>query len=216
MPQDAAFHIYDPDNLDLLRDMGVELVSFSPLKDRQLPPDIDGLYFGGGHPELLARELHANFALRDTIIDGINDGMPLLAESESIFYFARRLEAGREGMFPMLGLIPGDGVTRYQDRSPRYVQLTAEQSGLLGKRGTTIKASLPQRLRLTESGRSFRIKDQSGEVYRDIFMSKTVCFSQPSLHFYSNVDFAENFVRACVAYAEKRRARGPSLNTWSF
>ena len=52
MPQDAAFHIYDPDNLDLLRDMGAELVSFSPLKDRQLPPDIDGLYFGGGHPEL--------------------------------------------------------------------------------------------------------------------------------------------------------------------
>ena len=43
--------------------------------------------------------------------------MPLLAESE-YFYFARRLEAGREGMFPMLGLIPGDGVTRYQIEVP--------------------------------------------------------------------------------------------------
>ncbi|HHX36839.1 MAG TPA: hypothetical protein GX717_02540 [Clostridiaceae bacterium] len=217
IPMDAAFHIYDPDNLDLLTDMGAEIVQFSPLRDRQLPPDLDGLYFGGGHPELLARDLHANVSLRDMIVHMINDGMPVLAESEGIYYFAQRIEsAGGAGMFPMLGLIPGDGIARYQDKSPRYCRLTAEQGGLLGPRGMEIKASLPQRLKLTQAGRSFRIKDQRGTVYRDIFMSKTVCFSQPALRFYSNVDMAEHFVRACSAYADERQTRGPSINAWSF
>ena len=53
--RDAAFSFYYEDNLDLLRELGAETVSFSPLMDRSLPHSLDAIYLGGGYPELHAQ-----------------------------------------------------------------------------------------------------------------------------------------------------------------
>ena len=58
---DAAFCFYYRDNLALLEAAGAELVSWSPLDDTVLPA-VDGLYFGGGYPELYGATLAANRA----------------------------------------------------------------------------------------------------------------------------------------------------------
>ena len=50
--QDEAFCFYYQDSLDLLTELGAELLPFSPLHDEILPDDIDGLYLGGGYPLL--------------------------------------------------------------------------------------------------------------------------------------------------------------------
>ena len=57
--RDAAFCFYYRDNLALLEDAGAELVYWSPLRDSVLPT-VDGLYFGGGYPELYGATLAAN------------------------------------------------------------------------------------------------------------------------------------------------------------
>jgi cobyrinic acid a,c-diamide synthase len=63
---DEAFHFYYEDNLRRLEQLGAELVRFSPLRDARLP-DVDGLYFGGGYPELHAEALSQNRAMRQDV-----------------------------------------------------------------------------------------------------------------------------------------------------
>ena len=72
---DAAFAFYYADNLALLRAHGAELVHFSPLTAAELPV-CDGLYLGGGYPELHARELSANEAFRSRLAAAIAGGLP--------------------------------------------------------------------------------------------------------------------------------------------
>ena len=55
--RDEAFCFLYEDNLDALRQSGAELVFFSPLRDKSLPPDVHGLYLAGGYPELPPRAL---------------------------------------------------------------------------------------------------------------------------------------------------------------
>ena len=65
--QDRAFCFYYQDSLDVLRRMGAELVPFSPLTDAALPEDIQGLYLGGGYPELYAAQLSDNLSMRQSV-----------------------------------------------------------------------------------------------------------------------------------------------------
>ncbi len=63
---DEAFHFYYEYNLHLLKSLGAELVYFSPISDRRLP-DVNGLYIGGGYPEIHAEALSANVSMREQI-----------------------------------------------------------------------------------------------------------------------------------------------------
>ncbi len=103
---DQAFHFYYPDNLHHLRRAGFELVEFSPIKDRKLPEKIDWLYIGGGFPEVFARELSANSAMRGAVRGFAESGGRIYAECGGFMYLCRSLidNDGRE--FPMCGVLP--------------------------------------------------------------------------------------------------------------
>jgi cobyrinic acid a,c-diamide synthase len=107
--RDAAFSFLYPDNLDLLRAMGAELVFFSPLVDKTLPT-VDAIYLPGGYPELHLTCLSANEGMHRALHDHHRAGRPLYAECGGMLYLLQSL-ADKEGhRAPMAGLLPGEAV----------------------------------------------------------------------------------------------------------
>ena len=76
--RDVAFQFYYEENLELLRAAGAALVFWSPL-DAVALPDVDGLYFGGGYPELHAAALASNAPVNKAIRQFVEAGKPLYA-----------------------------------------------------------------------------------------------------------------------------------------
>jgi cobyrinic acid a,c-diamide synthase len=104
--QDAAFNFYYRDNLDLLQQLGAELVPWSPLHDAELPPDIQGLYLGGGFPEMFARSLAENETMRAAVRAAIRAGLPTYAECGGLMYLCDRLIDFSHHSFEMVGVLP--------------------------------------------------------------------------------------------------------------
>ncbi|MBU2537168.1 MAG: cobyrinate a,c-diamide synthase, partial [Proteobacteria bacterium] len=104
--KDRAFCFYYQDNFDLLRAAGAELVFFSPLEDHCLPEGLDGLYLGGGYPELYARELSGNLGMRQAINDWAESGKVLYAECGGFMYLTEGIAGDDVGVLPMAGVFP--------------------------------------------------------------------------------------------------------------
>lgn len=89
--RDNAFCFYYEDSLDAVREMGGELVPFSPITDGALPENIDGLYLGGGYPELYAKELGENASMRASVRAALERGLPCIAECGGFMYLTEAI-----------------------------------------------------------------------------------------------------------------------------
>ncbi|HLO88336.1 MAG TPA: cobyrinate a,c-diamide synthase [Nostocaceae cyanobacterium] len=105
---DRAFNFYYQDNLDLLQKLGAELVFWSPLQDKQLPENIQGLYFGGGFPEVFAAELAEKTNTLKAIKNAILAGMPTIAECGGLMYLCEKVIDFEGKSWPMVGILPTD------------------------------------------------------------------------------------------------------------
>jgi len=119
--RDRAFGFYYSDDLEALARAGAELLFFDTLRDARLP-SVDGLFIGGGFPEVYMHELEANTALRREILAAIEAGMPAYAECGGLMYLARSL-SWRGDTRRMVGAIPGDVVMRERPVGRGYVRL---------------------------------------------------------------------------------------------
>jgi len=105
--RDKAFGFYYPEDLAALRAAGAELLPFDTLRDARLPAALDGLFIGGGFPEMFMSELQANTSLRADIAAAIDAGLPTYAECGGLMYLARSLRwQGRSCR--MVGAIAAD------------------------------------------------------------------------------------------------------------
>ncbi|QSH41832.1 cobyrinate a,c-diamide synthase [Lentisphaerota bacterium ZTH] len=116
---DKAFNFYYEDNLDMLRDNGFELVRFSPLIDETLPEDLNGIYIGGGFPEVFARVLSANTSMRQAIKDFACNGGFIYAECGGYMYLTNEIK-NSDGTFPMCGIINANASMGKRMRSLGY------------------------------------------------------------------------------------------------
>ncbi len=119
--RDRAFGFYYADDLDALEAAGATLVPFDTLADARLP-EVDGLYIGGGFPEMFAPQLAANAALREALRRALAAGLPAYAECGGLMYLSRTLTVAGHA-YPMVGAIPGDVVMNERPVGRGYVHL---------------------------------------------------------------------------------------------
>ena len=119
--RDKAFGFYYPDDLLALQAAGAELVTVNALQDSALPA-VDGLFIGGGFPEVFMPELQANAALRSNIRDAIEAGLPVYAECGGLMYLARTLR-WKDQQVDMVGALPVDVLMHERPVGRGYVTL---------------------------------------------------------------------------------------------
>ncbi|NEN96994.1 MAG: cobyrinate a,c-diamide synthase, partial [Moorea sp. SIO3I7] len=134
---DRAFSFYYQDNLDSLEQLGAELVYWSPLTDTTLPPDIQGMYFGGGFPEVFAEQLAENTSARESVRTAIESGMPTYAECGGLMYLGEQITDFDGKSWSMVGVLPTVTVMG-KSLTLGYRQATALVDGPLLPVGATV------------------------------------------------------------------------------
>jgi cobyrinic acid a,c-diamide synthase len=204
---DRVFHFYYPENIEALKAAGAELVLIDSLKDRL--PEIDGLYIGGGFPELFLEALETNGVLRREIKEAVESGLPVYAECAGLMYLCRAME-GQDRSYDMVGVLPGRVKMSERPQGHGYVVAEVVGANPLFSRGFVLRGHEFHHSRLFPSGDLeyvYRIKrgqgiqgTSDGIVYKNLFASYV------HLHALGTPEWAPAFVS--LALREKGKSRG--------
>ena len=199
--RDEAFCFYYPDNLELLEQAGATLVFFSPLHDPHLPPDLHGLYLGGGYPEVHAQTLAANTTMRQEMKDFIQDGRTVYAECGGLMYLTQGIRDVEGHDFPMVGIYPTIVRMRSRLSALGYAEVAIPPTnGLfpaLRVRGHEFHYSeLVPDLAVKQARTLYQVRQRAaGAVRPEGYVYKRCLASYIHLHFGSNPTFARQLVR---------------------
>lgn len=202
--QDPAFSFYYADNLELLTQAGAELIPWSPLQDSDLPPNIQGLYFGGGFPEVFATQLAENLPARQAVKSAIAAGMPAYAECGGLMYLCQQIVDFEQQTWAMVGILPTTAVMGGR-LTLGYRQAIAQQASPLFPTGTKVYGHEFHRSTLTTTPNpalfhSWRYDQSQPETAKqEGWRSHQVHASYLHLHWGATPEIPARFVRACRA-----------------
>lgn len=204
---DPAFCFYYPDNLDALTAAGAELMMFSPLADSCLPEGLDGLYLGGGYPELHAETLAANRQMRSQILAYSRKGMPIYAECGGLMYLCQELTDMDGRIYPMTGCFPFATRMLKRLKTLGYREITLKRGTLLGQAGSQIRGHefhYSEIIPPVDVPTIYTVSSRAGASQADEgFQTGNTLGSYIHLHFGSQPDAAAAFVRTCAEYSRK-------------
>lgn len=136
---DAAFSFYYPTSLQYLERLGAELVHFSPLTDKELPSDIDGIILGGGFPEMFLDALSENREMLTEMKQAADDGMPIYAECGGLMYLCESVTDFAGTRYPLTGIVPATTQMEKKLQRVGYVTATAQQDSIIATKGATLR-----------------------------------------------------------------------------
>lgn len=199
--RDEAFCFYYEDNLRLLAECGARLVFFSPLHDRKLPDDCQGLLFGGGYPELYAERLSKNVSMRRAVRRAAKSGMPVVAECGGFLYLHEGLTDKGGRRYEMAGVVSGECFDAGRLVRFGYVEMEERESVFLPE-GEKIRGHEFHHYDSTNNGDSvWAYKPVTGNRYPCVLEGKTCWMGFPHLYYPSNPNFPRAFVEKAGSYA---------------
>lgn len=201
--RDRAFSFYYPDNLELLAELGAELVFWSPLSNPGLPENVQGLYFGGGFPEVFAQHLAENRLAREAVRGALLAGMPTYAECGGLMYLCQQIVDFDGQSWLMVGAIPTTAVMGSR-LTLGYRQATALQDSPLLSAGAVVWGHEFHRSRLSEMPTSplfqKRGYDPQSPATLEGWRLDHVHASYIHLHFGGHLEIPSRFLQHCARY----------------
>ena len=188
--KDNAFCFYYYDNLKILEQKGAEIIFFSPLKDRKLPKEIKFIYFGGGYPELYAKELSQNKLILNEIKDFIEQGNYVYAECGGFMFLTEGIYIG-DRFFPLVGIFKDRAKLDNRLRALGYREITLLNDTFLAKKGEKIRGHEFHYSHLINEGKClkkvYEITSRDGNINKiEGYIYKNCIGSYIHLHFGSN------------------------------
>ena len=203
--EDEAFCFFYADNFRLLGEMGAEIVPFSPMEDKQLPDDLDGLLLYGGYPELIGKKLEQNTTMKDMIREKLKAGMPCMAECGGFMYLHEEMEGMDGNFYQMAGVIPGKAYRTPKLSRFGYVTLTQKKPALGMEDFGEIPAHEFHYFDSENCGGDFHAaKPESKRGWDCIHGTDTMLAGFPHLYYYGNPEVPKAFLKKCLAYKKQR------------
>ena len=198
--RDKSFNFYYRSTLELLAGLGAELVFFSPLNDNNLPEGADGLYLGGGFPDVFARGLASNTDLRENIRCKLEDGLPCYAESGGLIYLTEGIVTKDGEKHPLVGFFDGKAVMTGSLQRFGYVSIEFSKENILGKKGRTVRGhefhySLVEGI---TSPTTYLVESSlSGNRWRCGYCKKNVLAAYAHIDLWGYPELAGRFLKVC-------------------
>ena len=204
---DEAFCFYYRDNLEFLEKQGAEILRFSPIHDKHLPEDLDGLLLGGGYPELYGKALEENKTMRNEIRRKAEEDMPVLAECGGYLYLLKELEDENGTGYEMAGVFSGKGFKKGKNSHFGYITVETESDSLYLKAGERIKGHEFHYWESTQDENELKMQAQKPTGKRGwpcVTIKNQVMAGFPHLYYPSMEGFGKRFIQACDTYRKKR------------
>ncbi len=200
--QDEAFNFYYQDNIDRLRSLGAEVIPFSPIRDKL--PDVDGLYFGGGYPEVFASQLEAASAMRQSVKKASAAGMPIYAECGGMMYACGSVVDMDGKKRSMCGVFDAEVSMTERLQAIGYVEVSSRRDNVLSREGWSTRGHEFHFSEVSCTGETefaYDMKRGKGMVDgKDGMMAHSTLASYTHLHFASCPRFVRRFVSNCESW----------------
>jgi cobyrinic acid a,c-diamide synthase len=220
--RDSAFQFYYPENLEALEQQGARLVEINALEDPLLPPQLDGLYIGGGFPETHAQQLSENLSFRNAVKAAAQAGLPIYAECGGLMFLGEAIITQQGEKFPMVGLFPYEFVMGRKPQGHGYTILEVDRDNPFFPPGTILKGHEfhysriqpepgPQENLVFKVNRGAGLGGQrEGLVYHNVLATYT------HLHTLGSPEWAAGIVRRARECRQASRLPGESPQTQGF
>ena len=201
---DESFNFYYADNLDILRSFGAELKFFSPVNEKHIP-NADGLYIGGGFPEVIADKLEKNSSMLKSIRKIAMDGMPIYAECGGLMYLTRSITKFEGKKYKMVNLFDADTIMN-KKLVLNYTEAKVVNSCVIANTGKTIRGHEFHYSRIENVSNDSRFGYQLSKGVgingcNDGFIEYNTLASYMHMHF-ANRNLVKNLLVACKKYSK--------------
>jgi cobyrinic acid a,c-diamide synthase len=196
---DTSFNFYYQDNLEALRREGADLKFFSPVTDKKIPK-CDGLYIGGGFPEILGKSLAKNQQMKKSIKSLSENNLPIYAECGGLMYLTKSILSDNK-KYKMIGLFDAEtsmtNKMRLNYTKGRIISKSPISDKLHNFQGHEFHYS---HLECVSSDSKFAFDLEIGEGiknHQDGLIQNNTLASYGHLYFDSS-NYAEIFVKNCI------------------